>query len=194
MKNAIKKYMLQTQMEQLKPGNTQWFQDYLKQVLESDKSYFEKTDYIAYSINEVQHKIDYIADEIKELQALKKRLETSKEIALQTTATVLSEYGIDKIEGTVVSSITITSQQTKSKEELVIKDENAVMHLGFVKFSVDEDAIKKAFTNNDSSEIRELKEYVEIVPTITTTPAKIKINNRRSSKNSTLVENSKQAA
>ena len=190
----IKKYMLQTQMESLKEGNTQWFKDYLKQVLESDKSYFEKTDYIAYSINEVQHKIDYIADEIKELQALKKSLESSKEIALQTTATVLSEYGIDKIEGTVVSSITITLEQTKSKEELVIKDENAVMHLGFVKFSVDEDAIKKAFTNNHANEISELKEYVEIVPTITTTPAKIKINNRRSSKNSSLLEKSKQAA
>ena len=190
----IKKYMLQTQMESLKEGNTQWFKDYLKQVLESEKSYFEKTDYIAYSINEIQYKINYIAGEIKELQALKKSLENSKEIALQTTANVLSEYGIDKIEGTVVSSITITTEQTKSKEEFVIKDENAVMHLGFVKFSVDEDAIKKAFKENSSNEIRELKEYVEIVPTITTTPAKIKINNKRSPKNSNLLENSKQAA
>lgn len=193
MKNQIKKYQLQTQMETLKPGNEQWFKDYLKEVLESDKAYFEKADYIAYSINEVQHKIDYISDEIKQLQSLKKNLTNAKEIALETTASVLAEYGIDKLEGAVISSITITKQSSKTKEELVIKDDNAVMGLGFVKFSVDEEAIIKALGNKESDELKELKEYVEVVPTITTTPAKIKINNKRS-QNSDLLEQNEQAA
>lgn len=191
MNNQIKKYRLQTQMESLKAGNNEWFKDYLKEVLESDKEYFEKADYIAYSINEVQHKIDYVANEIKQLQSLKKNLTTAKEIALETTATVLSEYGIDKLEGAVISSITITPQSTKTKEELIIKDDNAVMGLGFVKFSVDEEAIKKALVNKES---KELMEYVEVVPNITTTPAKIKINNKRSSQNADLLEQNEQAA
>jgi len=54
-----KKYRLQTEMENLKIGNEEWFKDYLRQVLESDKSYFEKADFIAYSINQIQNKIDY---------------------------------------------------------------------------------------------------------------------------------------
>ena len=67
----IKKYRLQTEMENLKLGNENWFKDYIKQVLESDKPYYEKADYIAYSINQLQNKIDYVSNEIKELQDLK---------------------------------------------------------------------------------------------------------------------------
>jgi hypothetical protein len=129
-----KKYRLQTEMENLKIGNEEWFKDYLRQVLESDKSYFEKADYIAYCINQVQHKIDYITDEIAELQTIKKNLANSKEIALEITASVLSEYGIEKLEGATVSSITITPEKSKVKEIVAVKDEQALMGLGFVSF------------------------------------------------------------
>ena len=66
----IKKYRLQTEMENLKIGNVEWFKGYVSDVLESDKPYYEKADYIAYSINQVQNKIDYVSNEIKELQDL----------------------------------------------------------------------------------------------------------------------------
>ena len=40
----IVKYRLQTEMENLKIGSVNWFKDYIKQVLESDKPYNEKAD------------------------------------------------------------------------------------------------------------------------------------------------------
>ena len=177
----MKKYRLQTEMENLKADNQEWFKDYLRGVLESDKNYFETADYIAYSINQIQNKIDYISNEIKELQAIKKNLTNTKEIALETTATVLAEYGIDKLEGATISSITITPESTKSKDMVTIKDDNAVMGLGFVSFSVDMEAVEKAITSKEG--LDELKEFIEVNTLTTTTPAKIKINNKRTSAN-----------
>ena len=181
-----KKYRLQTEMENLKIGNEEWFKDYLRQVLESDKNYFEKADYIAYCISQVQHKIDYITDEIAELQTIKKNLANSKEIALEITASVLSEYGIEKLEGATVSSITITPEKSKVKEIVAVKDEQALMGLGFVSFSVDMDAIEKAITTKDG--LKEIQEFIEINKMTVTTPAKIKINNKRLAVNTPIVD------
>jgi hypothetical protein len=177
----IKKYRLQTEMENLKADNQEWFKDYLRGVLESEKSYFEKADYIAYSINQIQNKIDYISNEIKELQTIKKNLTNVKEIALEITATVLAEYGIDKLEGATISSITITPESSKSKDVVTIKDDNAVMGLGFVSFSVDMEAVEKAITSKEG--LDELKEFIEVNTFKTIIPAKIKINNKRTSAN-----------
>lgn len=177
----MKKYRLQTEMENLKVDNQEWFKDYLRGVLESDKSYFEKADYIAYSISQILNKIDYISNEIKELQAIKKNLTNVKEIALESTATVLAEYGIDKLEGATISSITITPESSKSKDVVTIKDDNAVMGLGFVSFSVDMEAVEKAIASKEG--LDELKEFIEVNTLATTTPAKIKINNKRASVN-----------
>jgi peptidyl-tRNA hydrolase len=168
-------------MENLKADNQEWFKDYLRGVLESEKSYFEKADYIAYSINQIQNKIDYISNEIKELQTIKKNLTNVKEIALEITATVLAEYGIDKLEGATISSITITPESSKSKDVVTIKDDNAVMGLGFVSFSVDMEAVEKAITSKEG--LDELKEFIEVNTFKTIIPAKIKINNKRTSAN-----------
>ena len=72
----LKKYRLQTEMEILKQGNEEWFKDYVRGVLESNKPYFEKADYIAYSINQITNKIEYINNEIKELFPLSSILQT----------------------------------------------------------------------------------------------------------------------
>ena len=177
----IKKYRLQTEMENLKLGNENWFKDYIKQVLESDKQYFEKADYIAYSINQLQNKIDYVSNEIKELQDLKKSLATSKELAMEITASVLAEYGIDKLEGANISSITITPEKVKTENVIFIKDEKAVIQLGFVSFIPDYEAIEKTLTTNNGYVCDELKQYVEVNKITTTTQSKIKINNKRNS-------------
>ena len=177
----IKKYRLQTEMENLKIGNENWFKDYIKQVLESDKPYYEKADYIAYSINQVQNKIDYVSNEIKELQDLKKSLATSKELAMEITASVLAEYGIDKLEGASISSITITPEKVKTENVIFIKDEKAVIQLGFVSFIPDYEAIEKTITTNDGYVCEELAQYVEVSKITTTTQSKIKINNKRNS-------------
>ncbi len=183
MNNKInmKKYRLQTEMENLKIGNIEWFKSYVRDVLESDKQYYEKADYIAYSINQVQNKIDYINNEIKELQDLKKSLATSKELAMEITASVLAEYGIDKLEGASISSITITPEKSKTENVIFIKDEKAVIQLGFVSFIPDYEAIEKTLITNDGNQCAELKQYVEVNTITTTTQSKIKINNKRNS-------------
>ena len=177
----IKKYRLQTEMENLKIGNVEWFKSYVRDVLESDKQYYEKADYIAYSINQVQNKIDYINNEIKELQELKKSLASSKELAMEITASVLAEYGIDKLEGASISSITITPEKVKTENVIFIKDEKAVIQLGFVSFIPDYEAIEKTLITNDETICDGLKQYVEINKITTTTQSKIKINNKRNS-------------
>ena len=177
----IKKYRLQTEMEKLKIGNVEWFKSYVRDVLESDKQYFEKADYIAYSINQLQNKIDYVSNEIKELQDLKKSLATSKELAMELTASVLAEYGIDKLEGASISSITIVPEKSKTENVIFIKDEKAVIQLGFVSFIPDYEAIEKTLTTNNGYVCDELKQYVEVNKITTTTQSKIKINNKRNS-------------
>ena len=179
----IVKYRLQTEMENLKIGSVNWFNDYIKQVLESDKPYYEKADYIAYSINQLQNKIDYVSNEIKELQDIKKSLATSKELAMEITASVLAEYGIDKLEGASISSITITPEKSKTENVILIKDEQAVIRLGFVSFSPDYEAIEKTLSSNDGYAWEELSQYVEVSKITTTTQSKIKINNKRNASN-----------
>ncbi len=184
----VQKYRLQSEMENLKQGNEEWFKDYIRQVLESDKSYFEKAEYIAYSINQISAKISFIADEIKTLQSIKKSLSSSKELALEITASVLKdEYGIDRLEGaTAVSSITISPEKCSTKKSIKILDETSLLNQGFVSFAVDEMALLKAIENED--EYESIKDYIEVESVTTTIPQKIKINSKRSANSTTQVD------
>lgn len=176
----IKKYRLQSEMEHLKEGNEDWFKDYLRAVLEDDtKPSFQKVDYIAYSINQISEQITYVSSEIKELQAIKKNLTSAKDLAMQLTASVLQEYGLDKLEGTTVSSITITPQKVKTSKVITIKDEQAVLGLGYVSFIPDYKAIEQAIETKSENELSELMQFIDVNTLTVTTPEKIKINNKR---------------
>lgn len=177
----IKKYRLQTEMENLKEGNEEWFKDYVRGVLESNKPYFEKADYIAYSINQISNKLDYISNEIKELQELKKFLSNSKELAMQITASILTnEYGISKLEsGVSISSITITPEKSKTSQVITIKNEQAVLGLGYVSFIPDYSAIEVDLANKSKAELKDLMQFIEVNTITEITPQKIKINNKK---------------
>ena len=177
----IKKYRLQTEMENLKEGNEEWFKDYVRGVLESNKPYFEKADYIAYSINQISNKLDYISNEIKELQELKKFLSNSKELAIQITASILTnEYGISKLEsGVAISSITITPEKSKTSQVITIKNEQAVLGLGYVSFIPDYSAIEVDLANKSKAELKDLMQFIEVNTITEITPQKIKINNKK---------------
>lgn len=177
----IKKYRLQTEMENLKEGNEEWFKDYVRGVLESNKPYFEKADYIAYSINQISNKLDYISNEIKELQELKKFLSNSKELAMQITASILTnEYGISKLEsGVAISSITITLEKSKTSQVITIKNEQAVLGLGYVSFIPDYSAIEVDLANKSKAELKDLMQFIEVNTITEITPQKIKINNKK---------------
>jgi len=179
-------YRLQTEIENLKTDKTEWFKNYARQVLESNKAYYAKADYIGLSIKELDNKISYIADDIKELQTLKKNLTVAKTIALEATAEVLVEYGIDRLYGTAISSITITPSKTKTKETFKIIDEDALMQLGFCKVVIDEQSVKDAMLTVEG--MNEVDEFVEVGLTKEKIPAKIKVNPKRSSSNNQATE------
>jgi len=179
-------YRLQTEIENLKTDKTEWFKNYVRQVLESNKPYYAKADYIGLSIKELDNKISYIADDIKELQALKKNLTVAKNTALEATAEVLSEYGIDRLDGTAISSITITPSKTKTKETFKILDEDALMQLGFCKVVIDEEAVKDAMLTVEG--MNEIDKFVEVGLTTEKTAAKIKVNPKRGSSNNQATE------
>jgi predicted transcriptional regulator len=174
-------YRLQSEVENIKEDNQEWFKNYIRQILESDKPYHVKTDYIGLSIQELQNKIDYLGEDIKEMQLLKKRLENAKSIALEATATVLAEYGIDRLDGTAISSITITPQKTKIKESFKILNQEALIKLGYFSVVVDEKAVKEAMQTKESMD--EIDSYVKVSIIKENTPAKIKVNARRNSSN-----------
>jgi len=179
-------YRLQTEIENIKEDKQEWFKNYVRQVLESNKPYHAKADYIGLSIKELDNKISYIADDIKELQALKKNLTSAKATALEATATVLSEYGIDRLDGTAISSITITPKKTKLKETSTIIDADALIKLGYFSVVVDEQAVKEAMLTVEGMDT--IDAFVEVGVVSEETPAKIKVNPRRNSSNNQATE------
>lgn len=179
-------YRLQTEMEHIKPDNQEWFKDYIRQVLESKKPYHAKADYIGLSIQEIQNKINYLSDDISEMSALKKSLTASKATALEATASVLAEYGIDRLDGTSISSITITPHKTKLKETFKVIDEQSLIKLGFYTVIVDEKAVKDAMLTVEGMDT--IDEFVEVGVINEEVPARIKVNARRSSSNNQATE------
>ena len=172
-------YRLQTEIEHLSPSNQkEWFKNYLKDVLESNKPYYVKSDYIALSFIELDNKLTYLSDEIKILTTLKKKLTEAKTLGLEIAAQTLTEYGIEKMEGTTVSSLTIAPSKQKIKESMRIKDPNKIMELGYVSFSVDEKAVKEALKYPEQFE--QLDPYIDVELTEETIPARLKINKKRS--------------
>ncbi len=181
-------YQLQTQIEYLSEDKSkQHFKDYIKLILEdTSKPYYQRADYIGLSMQEIKSKIDILTSDISDLQALKKKLTSALEIAKELTANVFLENGIDRMDGNIISSLTLTNATTKTKDEILIKNEDALINLGYVKFSVDYEAIEKALQTKEGK--KELKKLVEIIPITVTTPAKIKVNTKRASVNNSQAE------
>lgn len=176
-------YQLQTQIEQLSETKSQkFFKEYLQNILEDEsKPYYQKADYVGLSLNELKNKIDYLAQNIQELQAYKKKLSSSLDIAKVVTAEVFNKNGIDRIDGGIISSITLSKETSKVKETLTIKDAKAVMGLGHVQFEPDTESILKAMKTKEGKE--ELSKFVSISSDTIITPSKIKINTKRTSAN-----------
>ena len=180
-------YRLQTEIENLTPlSQRDWFKNYVIEVLESDKPYHVKADYIGLSFQELQNKIDYLSSDIKELQALKKSLSQSKLLGQEVTASILSTYGIDRLDGTSISSITITPQKTKLKETFKITDAEALIKLGFYTVIVDESSVKAEMLTVEGMDA--IDKFVEVGVTSEEVPAKIKVNARKSSSNNQATE------
>ena len=172
-------YQLQTQIEYLsdeKPNN--FFKEYLQSILEdTSKPYYQRADYIGLSMQEIKSKIDTLSSDISELQALKKKLSNALEIAKVQVAEIFASNGIDRIDGNIISSLTLTNPTSKTKDEIIIKNEEALINLGYVKFSVDIEAIEKALQTKEGK--KELKKYVEVMHINVTTHIKKKEKTKR---------------
>jgi hypothetical protein len=181
-------YQLQNQIELLSDDKpTDSFKAYLKAIIEdSTKPYHKRADYVGLSLLEVLEKIINLSNDISQLQNLKKKLSLSLEIAKEKTAEVFVENGIDRVDGNIISSLTLTKPTTKTKDKLEILDKEALMSMGFIKYDIDLEAIEKAIQTKEGLE--EIKEYISITSTDIITPAKIKVNQKRQSKQNVLIE------
>jgi hypothetical protein len=179
-------YQLQNQIELLnEQKSNSYFKEYLQSVLEDEsKPYYQKADYVGLSLNELKNKIDFLSNDIKELQAYKKKLSSALDIAKTLTAEVFIKNGVDRIDGNIISSITLSKPSTKTKDTLTIIDENEVMKMGYVKFEPDTEAILKAMATDMGK--KELEKFVSITSETIDTPAKVKINTKRSANNSSI--------
>ncbi|MCG3651002.1 siphovirus Gp157 family protein [Aliarcobacter butzleri] len=174
-------YKLQTQMENLnESSDNKYFKEYLKSILEDPNTpYFQKADYIGLCLQEINSKVEYIANDIKELQAYKKKLQTALTLSKELVADVLIQNGVDRVDGNVISSITLQSESITTKQEIVVLDENAVMTLGYVKFEPDIEAIKVALETPKGK--KELKDIVTTITETSTNKAKVKVNAKKKS-------------
>ena len=172
-------YKLQTQMENLNEDSTnQYFKDYLKSILEdSNTPYFQKADYIGLSLQEIASKIEYIGTDIKELQAYKKKLQTALALAKELVADVLIQNGVDRVDGNLISSLTLQAESISTKSDVVILDENKIMGLGYVKFTPDIEAIKIAI--NTAKGKKELEGLVSVITETTTIKPRVKVNSKK---------------
>ena len=176
-------YKLQAQMENLNESSTNiHFKDYLKSILEdSNTPYFQKADYIGLSLQEIASKIEYIGTDIRELQAYKKKLQTALTLAKELVADVFIQNGVDRVDGNLISSLTLQAESISTKSDVVILDENKVMGLGYVKFTPDIEAIKIAI--NTAKGKKELEGLVSVITETTTIKPKVKVNSKKAINN-----------
>lgn len=180
-------YALQQQIEYLSEDKSkQHFKEYLQSILEdTSKPYYQRCDYVGLSLNELKSKIDTLTKDISELQAYKKKLSSALDIAKELIAEVLINNGIDRIDGNIISSLTLTKPSSTTKQKITIKDENAVMGLGYVKFSVDDEAIAKVVAENSES-LKELSEFILVETIESNNPSKVKVNTKRAVNNTAI--------
>lgn len=150
-------------------------------ILESNKPYQSKADYIGYSILSIDEKISLLDDEIENLKTYKQKLKRAKEIALEVGAKVFNSYGISKIEGAGISSITVTNKTETSKLELTIINEEALIQQGFYKKVLDENKVLEAYLQEDYKEF--ILQNAKVEKVINIKPSKLRINKRKSINN-----------
>lgn len=172
------RYQFERDIEGANSSNADWLKQSFASILESDKHFTSKADYIGYSILSIDEKVQSLDDQIKELQGLKKRLKEAKEVAQTIGAEIFNDYGIDKLEGAGISSITVTESKVSTATELIIHDEDALMKLGYYYKVLDTTRVMEEFTKAD--ERSRLEPYCDIKLTTTITEPKLKVNKRRS--------------
>lgn len=127
-------YPLETIVQEATIKNKNILVDSFKTILDSNKDHMRKADYIAYAITSIDTRVQAIDEQLEHLLNLKKRLQTSKDLALEAAAIALNYYGIAKLEGSAFESITVSKAIQSTKQRLVVTNEDALIAQGFFKY------------------------------------------------------------
>ena len=175
------RYQLERDIESVTSNNANWLKERFKEVLESDKDASRKCDYLGYSILNIDAKLHLLEEEIKELRHLKEHLNSAKSLALEVGAELFGEYGINKLEGAGISSITVYQPLHAPKLTITVNNEQALIKAGFVKEVVDVASIKEAYESGQYKKL--IEEHCEVSYDVKEDPKRLKINKRRSVNN-----------
>lgn len=164
-------------------SSSDWLLEEFKAIIESNKPYQTKADYLGYSILSIDDKLNMVSEQIKELQQYKKRLQEAKEIVLTTGASLFEQYGITKLEGNGISSITIVDGKTDTKLEITsVANEEELINQGYYKKVLDTKKVLQDYIDGTYKDFIDSCTTIEAIQKIV--PSKLRINKRRSSINS----------
>lgn len=173
------RYKLEQMLQDVNKNSLDLLKMELKDVLESNKEYTRKCDYIGYGLLSIDSKISLIDEQIKELQEYKSKLKLAKDLAYLATAEVFNEYGISKLEGAGISSLSIMPSTTTTKTTLIVVDSKTLIDAGFYKKVLDEEMVIQSFNNNEYVDL--INKCSKIEHTTTVKASKIRVNRRRGS-------------
>ncbi len=111
------------------------------------------------------------------MQEYKKKLKDAKDIAVTVGAEVFNEYGISKIEGGGISSITTSTPTVVTQLNFNVIDEDELIYQGFYKKVLDLDKIKRYYASGEYMDL--IKSTVDITKTKIARHSKLRINKRR---------------
>ena len=97
-------------------------------------------DYSALAIDSLNARIDEIKRAESDLKALKSALGEQVAVIKVGVSSWLSDTGLDKLQGNIVSSISIN--KSKPTETLVVDDEETLINQGYFKTTLDKTKIK----------------------------------------------------
>jgi hypothetical protein len=183
MNHSILQYTPQLEQDliALHTGNIQakqWFYQSVINILENPNlTAFTKADQIADAFISLDSKLDYIIEQQRLLASLKKQIEIAKEFAKEEVSKALLSFGVTKLEGMKVSSITASKETVKSVAKLQILNEDELLKAGYFKVELDLQAIEKALLSADNRE--EVKDYADIKIEKVVKSATIRINKRK---------------
>ena len=183
MNHPILQYTPQLEQDliALHTGNSQakqWFYQSVINILENQKlTSFTKADQIADAFISLDSKLDYIVEQQRLLANLKKQMEIAKELAKEEVSKALLSFGVTKLEGMKVSSITASKETVKSVAKLQILNEEELLRAGYFKVELDLQAIEEALLSADKRE--EVQDYADMKIEKVVKGATIRINKRK---------------
>lgn len=160
------------------PETKEWFYGSIVTILQNEAMpYFTKADKIANAFMNIDSKIQYIKEQSKLLQQVKKQLEFSRSNAKEQVAKALASFDVSKLEGVSISSITVNPASTTSKTYMEPINKDALIRAGYFSVVVDMDAVEKALYSADQR--HEVEEYVDTRVETIQKKASIRINKRK---------------